>query len=389
MVFGFFGPKKKKETMADLLAEVLTYQQLLKHLAKAQSLQKLDRKNEADQVVQECERMLEHYLSQNRHDKDAHMMLALFYYETGMVDRAETLIDRLLKSAEFQLTDQERLILSGELQKIRRERPLDRRPTGSPEGFTQVYCCQNCGRLHNFVSMPCPHCDWSPQTFDEAARSIVLSNSHFKIPDLLVLSREISKGRRADDVVPNLRKDGQTYLTKANHAVEQVFSLLRQNEHKNHRSLKTVRECANCGGRVLFSGAEECEECRARVNWPDAVRALACMDNLLWLLEQRVEVSSSREFSDFVCVLVSMTNNLLRKQEPPSDRYRKYILNLLASMTVISDMNNGAVIETKNPRDLKIYLVKDKMRNDSETFGLFLFRELELFIEKMIHGIRI
>ena len=40
MVFGFFGSKKKKEGIADLLAEIVTYQQLLGQLS-AQSLRKL------------------------------------------------------------------------------------------------------------------------------------------------------------------------------------------------------------------------------------------------------------------------------------------------------------------------------------------------------------
>ena len=390
MVFGFFGSKKKKEGIADLLAEIVTYQQLLGQLSKAQSLRKLDRNDEARQVLEATERMVTNYLQQNKSDKKAHMILALFYNEAGAVERAETIIDRLLNSSEFELTEQERLILSAELQKIRRERPLDKRASTGPDGFTQVYCCQKCGRLHNYVSMPCPHCDWSPQTIEEAARSIVLSNAHLKIPALLILSREMANGRPADDVVPNLEKDGQTYLSipEQRQAVEQVFSLLRQNEHKNRRSMQMVRECASCGGRILLSGAEECEKCGASVNWPGAVRALACMDNILWLFEQRVEAASSKEFSDFVCLLVAMMNDLLRKQESPSDQRRKYALNLLAAMGGVSDINYGAVIETKNPRDLKIYLVKDKMRDDSETFGLFLFKELEFFVEKMAHGIR-
>lgn len=390
MVFEFFGSKKKNESIADLLAEVVTYEQLLGQLSRAESLRKLDRNDEARQVLEATERMVASYLQQNKSDKKAHIMLALFYYKTGVVDRAESILDRLLNSSEFELTEQERLILSGELQKIRRERPLDERSSTGPDGFTQVYCCQKCGRLHNYVSMPCPHCDWSPQTIEEAARSIVLSNAHFKIPALLILSREMANGRPADDVVPNLKKDGQTYLSipKQRQAVEQVFSLLKQNEHRNHRSMQMVRECSSCGVRILFSGAEECQKCGAGVNWPDAVRAIVCMDNILWLFEQRVEVSSSKEFSDFVCLLVAMTNDLLRKQEPPSDQRRKYALNLLAAMGRISDMNNGAVIETKNPRDLQIYLVKDKMRDDSETVGLFLFKELEFFVEKMAYGIQ-
>lgn len=390
MIFGLFGSKKKKENVADLLEEFVTYQQLVGHISKAQSLQKLNRVDEAQQVLLEAERMATNYLNQNPREKKAHMMLILFYSEVGTFDQVEPIIERLLNSSDFQLNDEERNILSAERQKIRRQRPANQRTAGDPSGFTQIYCCANCGRLHNFVSMPCPHCDWSPQTIDETARSIILSNSHFKVPTLLVLAREMANGRAADDVVPNLLSDGKTYVSvpKQRQVVEQVFSLLRQNEHKNHRSLSMVRECESCGNRILFSGAEECEKCGEPVNWPDAIRTLACMDNLLWLFEQRVEVSATDAFSDFVCVLVSMTNNLLRKQEVPSIHDRQYSLQLLTEMGAVCDLNKGAIIDTKNQKDLKIYLIKENMREDSETFGLFLFKELEFFVAKMSGGVR-
>ena len=391
MMFGLFGSKKKKENVADLLAEFVTYQQLVGRINKAQSLQKLNRVDEAQQVLLEAERMAKNYLNQNPKEKKAHMMLVLFYSEIGSFEQAEPIIQRLLTSGEFQLNDEEKLILSAELQKIQRQRPANQRTVGGPAGFTQIYCCANCGRLHNFVSMPCPHCDWSPQTIDETARSIILSNSHFKVPALLTLAREMANGRTANDIVPNLVNDGKTYLSiqKQKQLVEQVFSMLRKNEHKNYRSLNMVRECPDCGNRVLFSGSEECEKCGELVNWPDALRILACMDNLLWLFEQRVEVSSSDAFSDFVCILVAMTNNLLRKQKFPSLRDRQYSLKLLTDIGAVCDLNKGAVIDTKNPKELKIYLIKDNMREDSETYGLFMFKELEFFVGKMTNGIRL
>lgn len=390
MMFGLFGSKKKKENVGDLLAEFLTYQQLGGHISKAQSLQKLNRVDEARKVLLEAERMATNYLSQNPHEKQAHMMLVLFYSEVGEFDHAEPIVQRLLNSGEFQLNEEERLILSAELQKIQRQRPTNQRGADSPRGFTQIYCCANCGRLHNFISMPCPQCDWSPQTIEETARSIILSNSHFKVPALLTLAREMGNGGTADDVVPNLLNDVKTYLSvpKQKQAVEQAFSMLRKNEHKNHRRLSIVRECSGCGNRILFSGTEECEKCKEPVNWPDAIRTLACMDNLLWLLEQRVEVSSSDAFSEFVCILVAMTNNLLRKQEVPSIRDRQCCLQLLTDMGRVCDLNKGAVIATENPKNLQLYLVKDSMREDSESFGLFLFKELKFFVAKMVDGIR-
>ena len=175
-------------------------------------LQTLNRVDEARKVLLEAERMATNYLSQNPHEKKAHMMLVLFYSEVGVFDQTEPIIQRLLSSGEFQLNEEERLILSAELQKIQRQRPANQRGADSPRGFTQIYCCANCARLHNFVSMPCPHCDWSPQTIEETARSIIFSNSHFKVPALLTLAREMENGRTADDVVPNLLKDGKKLL---------------------------------------------------------------------------------------------------------------------------------------------------------------------------------
>lgn len=390
MILGLFGSKKNKESFDDLLAEFVTYQQMIDHLSKAQSLQKLNRINEARQVLLDAERMATNYLKQNPGEKKAHMMLALFYSEAGAPDKAETIIERLLNSNQFQLSDKERLILSSQLQTIRRQRPIGERADDGPRGFTEIYCCANCGRLHNYVSMPCPHCDWSPQTIEEMARSIILSNSHFKVPVLLILAREMAKGRTADDVVPNLLNDGKTYLStpEQRQVVERGFSMLRQDEHKNHRSIGMIRQCSNCGHRILFSGTEECEKCGVPVNWPEAIRLLTCMDNLLWLLEQRVEVSSTDAFADFVCVLVAMANNLLRKQEVPPIRDRQYSLQLLTDIGALGDLNKGAIISTKNPKNLEIYLVKDNMREDSETFGLFLFKELEFFVAKMTDGVQ-
>ena len=390
MIFGLFGSKKNKESLADLLAEFMIYPQLVGHISKAQSLQKLNRIDEARQVLLDTERMAMNYINENPHEKRAHIMLSLLYIETDVPEQAEPIIKRLLNSSEFQLNGEERLILESQLQKIQRQRPANQRVADGPRGFTQIYCCANCGRLHNFVSMPCPHCDWSPQSIEETARSIILSNTYIKVPALLMLAREMANERDVDDVVPNLANDGNTFLSVPGQRqiVEEMFSMLRQNEHKNHRSLSIVRECSGCGSRILFSGEEECKKCGEQVNWPDAIRTLACMDNLLLLLEQRVEVSSTDAFSDFVCILVAMTNNLLRKQEVPSIRDRQYSLQLLTEIGGFFDLNKGAVIDTKNPQDLKIHLIQDCMREDSKSFGLFLFKELKFFVAMMVEGVR-
>ena len=389
MVFDLFRSKKQRNA-AELLSGYVVHQQVLAKLGKAKSLQKLGRRAEAEHMFAEAENQATNNLRQHPHHMLAHITLALFYVEIASLARAAEIINRILNSAEFSLTDQERMILRGELQKLRRERPSEQRSDDDPKSFTKIYCCQKCGRLHNYVSMPCPNCDWSPPTIEETARSMVLSNDVIDVPSLLMLCREMAKGRSADDVVTNLEERARSNLNDPVHrtVIEQIFTLLRENEHKNHRDLNMLRECTNCGARLLQSNSERCEKCEEPVRWPDAIRVLVCMDNLLSLFEQRLEVSSSEEFSEFVCLLLRMLNNLLRKQESPSDAQREYALRLLEKMGGIADLNRGAIIETTNPRALKVHVVKDSMLADTVKYALLLFNELEYFVATMIHGIK-
>jgi len=57
-------------------------------------------------------------------------------------------------------------------------------------------------------------------------------------------------------------------------------------------------------------------------------------------------------------------------------------------MNAIFDANKGAIIETTKPHELKMYLVRDSMRDDSQSFGLFIHRELECLIEMMNLGVK-
>ena len=90
MIFGLFG-SKKKEKIADLLEEFQIYNELMGHVSKVQSLQKLNRMDEAGQLQLEAENIAQNYVRQNPREKKAHMMLALFYSEVGSPDLAENL----------------------------------------------------------------------------------------------------------------------------------------------------------------------------------------------------------------------------------------------------------------------------------------------------------
>jgi len=392
-MFGLFG-KKKQETISDLLYQDMLFKQVGERLEKASSLQKLGRLDEARQVLLGTERAVEANVNQNSNSSQAHLLLGYFYMKAGIANRAIVIFERLLNTGEFCLDEQQRLILKGQIQKLKWERPItEKRSEGGrvPLAYTQIYSCQNCGSLINYVSMPCPHCQWSPSTPDEMARSVILSNNNLGVPFLLILAREVKKGRSPQEVVGNLETMVQESMRipKNREWVDQLYQSLRKDYQSQIRDIAMVRNCPECAERVILSGSKKCDKCGAQVHWSDAVRTLICMDNLLWLLEQRVEPQNTEPFSELVCVLVLMFNNLLRKQESPTGEQRRYALDLLSKMGTIHDKNHGAVILTSNPQALKIVLVTDDMVEDSETIGLFLLAELEFFILKMVEGVHL
>lgn len=206
MVFSLFG-KKKQETISDLLYQDMLFKPVSERLEKASSLQKLGRLDEARQVLVETEGAVEANVNRNPNSLQAHLLLAYFYKKAVITNRAIVILERLLNSGEFQIDDQQRHLLQGELQKLKRERPISEKKFEdgtAPSAYTQIYSCQNCGRLINYVSMPCPHCQWSPSTLDEMARSFFLKNTNLDVPLLLTLAREVSKGRSPQEVVGNL-----------------------------------------------------------------------------------------------------------------------------------------------------------------------------------------
>ena len=219
----------------------------------------------------------------------------------------------------------------------------------------------------------------TPGNLQEMAASLVLATPQLKIPALLILAREVSNGRKPSEVVQNLPDQVKSWLTvpPQRQAAEQVFTLLKENEHKNRQRIDEIKECKSCGEKVLFSGSDSCQACGNKIHWTDANRMLMCIDSLLWLFEQRVEVSSTDEFSNFVELLVELANELLRKSQEVSASDKRLLLDRLKKVSRLFDKNKGGAVDTGNPTQLKIYLIKDNMLEDSESFTTFLYKEVE------------
>lgn len=387
-----FGFGKKKQGASENLDVLVQYHQASELLEKGKNLAKLGRLSEAETVFVQAENIARKAVKRFPRSLEANVLLALIFSETQQFDKAESLLDSLLNSGIFSFTEEQRITLSSELYKIRREAPASGKSKDiAPEGFTTIYNCQNCGRLINFITMPCHHCLWYPKELADFACSTVLSSTRMNVPSLLFVSRAIAAGRAPSDIVANLQKVGAQFLQmpESQTRLRYMFDLLQKNATKNTRHIDLVRECPGCGARLLLSNLDECKECGEVIDFPDAVRLLICIDNLLWLFEQRAEVSDTSSFSEFVCVLVAIEHEMLRKQEAPSPSRREYALSLLKSMKTIADAKRGAIIETENHDRIRVQLYKDAMDDDSTKFGLFWHTEIVQFVAFMRQGVSV
>jgi len=386
-IFNIF--KRKNNDDESLIASYKLGQFLKDNAAKVKSLEQLDRHEEAQEIIDVTNRLIRKNIDSNKVNKFGYIHIAEYFLIVRKYNESELIINSALSSDWLNLDEEELLYLESILNKIKIEQSLSDVTNSGSKHYTQVYCCQNCGRLINFITMPCPHCNWSPTTIELMAQSMVLTFPYFKIPALLMISREFKNKRPATDIVLNLNQQAEKILSDIRPSVVKLLNLLNKTEHKNHRKISVIRHCLECGKNIFFSNADTCHNCGEPVNWPEIVRLMVCIDNLLFLFENRIEVSDSEHESELVCVMVAMLNDLLRNQVVPNEQNRQYALHSLKSMKVICDKNKGFVVDLKDIHNLNAYLIKDDMLPDTEGYAKFWINEIPVFVNMMTNGIRL
>lgn len=389
-MFNFF--EKKDTELLELIKEFEDGKKIIVLIEKAKNLIKLGRKAEADLVYFDAEQIALN-LKKNNDSHKPQLMLALLYKEKNELDRAEDCLKKILSHSQYRINKEETLTLQSELQKIQRENIFAGKNSKSTTELTTIYSCQNCGRLINYVTVPCIHCKWHPTNLIEFAKSISMSTGTLKVQDLVFIARKVSNGSSPSEVVGNIDQAANKILNlpedKTN--LKYTFGLLQQNFKSNIRDINSIRKCRNCGNKVLLGYEGKCKSCNQPTGWPDAIKLLICMDNILMLFENKVRISNSDTFSNFVLLIVSMIDTLLRKQETPSQSQRNYALRTLKEMGSIINTSENACIELSDINNLKVHLVGEegKYPVDGTEFAGFMYVELNFFIEKMINGIKI
>lgn len=425
MIFRLF--KKKGERDVENLVESLRLNsEMQKQLAKAQSLKQLGRRQEAFALLGVLERVTRDLIRRNPAAADVHFFLASVYEEMDATDRLVQVLEGLLTSTNVDLSERERLIAEFNLRRVQRERAptpaiqqtkvqrlvaaakmlstrqaqalednadssdrANRAGSPSPENFTTVYCCPNCGRLRNACTVPCPHCSWAPQSVDDIARCWMLSTESFKVPGLLSFARQIRKHgpTSVEAALPaHMRRGLVTAAMKVE--FEQLLELLRRHEELNRRDIGGVCFCPDCDTRIAFAAADECRNCGNNdLNIPVPERAIFCIDNLLIAIEEGLTSLDSDAFSEFVCVLVRIQHQLVFHQKPPSDQHRRYALELLASVGRLVVGKNAAIVSVKDPANITCSVV-DHADEKIAVASVGLLMELRYFSSLMRFGVR-
>lgn len=249
--------------------------------------------------------------------------------------------------------------------------------------LTKVYSCAFCGRLYNYSTFPCPNCGGVPKSLRQMARTISLSNDHFKIFSLLLLAREVGGGRSPEEVIPNLEEIISGYMEdhKKLEAVTQLFDLLKIGTAEDRGLIGNRRLCKSCHERVFFSNSDECGSCDESLDWDTLTRLLVCADNLLWLFERRSESSTNENFSKFIESLVLVVEGLMRRKGSIVKSDVEELVGYMIAASPLCDKNLGGVIEISKDEELKIYIVQDKMDENTDGYTKFLYSEVQNLID--------
>jgi hypothetical protein len=222
---------------------------------------------------------------------------------------------KLLRIARTkELAGDDHLAIEVQEHQLRRERDID--AGGSRELMAQqliIYTCQRCGRLTEYISIPCLFCGWQPLTTDDAAQSGRLSTAWFRLWDLLGIGREIAAGRQATEVVSNLR-DSAVASMKNSHYRDYILNAVHEAQKKKADNLFYYLHsfsCQNCGDPIPRHNpfVTSCSKCKEKIRMPPPLRLLNGLARVSIHFQHNFGGEQSDNFDLFIRYLISLGRN--------------------------------------------------------------------------------
>ncbi len=213
-MLSWFKRKKHQPVSPDTAAPQMTGEEITKAIAEADSLRLLGRHADSQKLLHQCEAALRQALERERaggaHGWAAYILnsynLAVVLNKTGSVVEARQILVSLKEQETYHLLSKEFVATPEGEVFVRVERLLytiNAKTTANTDNM-MIYSCQKCGKLINFITSPCPYCQWLPSTEHELVKSLALSSDKLDVSDLLLISRALGKG--IVPVVPGLEE---------------------------------------------------------------------------------------------------------------------------------------------------------------------------------------
>ena len=219
-----------------------------------------------------------------------------------------------------------------------------------------VYACQNCGRLVEYILLPCMFCGWHPTTLLEMSHSGQLSTNVFSLWELLEIGRGMRRGRKAVEVVPDLAEVAAKHMADSQSEyrrdIETVFQIAQKKKFDDYFCYLEVSNCRSCGTPNYREDAKHCSKCKTPLRLPPPLRLLNCLTRLSMHFQYNFEGPKSTEFNLFIRYLVSLQSKLYRTQDTPSDRDRALVLKSISELARFDVVNGLGVIVMTDPQNI-------------------------------------
>jgi hypothetical protein len=272
------------------------------------------------------------------------------------------LADKMLRVArKLNLSESDRVGLRKQEVLLERVRDVD--AAGSRELMEQhliTYLCQHCGRLVEYISIPCMFCGWQPLTIKDASQSCRLATSWLSLWDLMRIGRGIVAGQKATEVVPNLAESAAASMANRDYKgyVEGALESARWKKADGNffRYLNSFH-CHNCTASVSRHNpfVTHCARCQTKLRIPPPLKLLNCLARVSIHFQQNCCGEPSEQFALFIRYLVSLQSKLFAKQETPSSPERGRVLELMAGLGTFRIINNFGAIDMSDPKNIVLH----------------------------------
>lgn len=307
------------------------------------------------------------------------VLRAIINLERGAEDDALIDIQTMLNSGRFDLDEHASMILRGY------ETKLKARSQSSPDTpVTTIYTCKRCGSLQHFATLPCVACNHIPSDFRSFTESMLLGSSYLRVGQLITVGREIRAGRKAFEVVPNLREQARNLERRLMADQGSKFEELLQ-DGANYKWIDTAKflYCENCDNELEIGVADSCIYCNEPIGRSELEQRIISAHRVKAGIEEKCAVSDKNTYDRMVESVVLAWSHMIRNQERPTQAMARRALDAFRQNGVLVWQGGGAIFDCGKAPAIEVYQIQSDLDPQEEPFTQLFGINLQIFLTQL------